>query len=83
MKLRNGFPVSELIKKIELDFVFSTDLSSNNYLLLNVAEFGTFSESDVISLLHNNKVAVIDNDKMELKAFNVDETELIMAMMEI
>lgn len=83
LKLKNNFPVTELMMKIEIDFIFATVKGMTDYRLLNVAEFGVTSQTDVEVFIQSRRVVIIDNDTMQLKSFNINEDELLQAMLEI
>lgn len=83
-KLKNGFKVHELLQKIDIDYLFSKSESEDIYRLLNIEEFGTFNKSNVDKLKENGKsVIIINNDTLEMEVYNVDENELVYALMEM
>lgn len=83
LKLKNNFPVSDLISKVDIDFIFATVKGMTDYRLLNVSEFGITSQTDVEAFIQTRKVVIIDNETMQLKSFNINEDELLQAMLEI
>ena len=81
-KLRDGFIVNKFATDLELTFVFAVNSNTNGYLLNNERMFGEVDEENIQNLIKNkeNKVAVIDNDKMEMTLYNVDESSAMQAM---
>lgn len=79
-RLKNNFVVSDFAVKTELDFVYSiTD--EGVCLLLNSNIFGEIPQDEVMKLCENSKVAIISNTFMEMMVFNVDEMDIINALM--
>lgn len=81
-KLRDGFIVNKFATDLELTFVFAVNSNIDGYLLNNERMFGEVDEENIQNLIKNkkNKVAVIDNDKMEMTLYNVDESSAMQAM---
>lgn len=82
-KLKNGFKVHELLQKINVDYLFSKSNDENFYRLLNIDEFGHTDEESLNMLKKNKSIIIINNDTLDMEAFNVDESELLQALMEM
>lgn len=82
-KLKSGFKVHELLLKINVDYLFSKNDSEDFYRLLNIEEFGHLSEDNVNKLKRSKSVVIINNDTLQMEVFNIDEDELLQALMEM
>lgn len=82
-KLKNGFKVHEFLLKVDADYLFSKSKDEDFYRLLNIDELGHIEESQVEKLMKMKRVIVINNDTMEMTAYNIEDSVLVSAMMEL
>ncbi|HFI0463230.1 TPA: hypothetical protein ACGO1T_001825 [Streptococcus suis] len=78
-RLNSGFPVSEFMKNIQIDFLYSYSNVTKEYKLLNNDAFGTIESSVVRDLKKSRRVVVIEIPNNLMKAYNIPEDELIEA----
>lgn len=80
LELKDGFNVINFIGEVNVDYVFSK--KKEDYLLLNIQNLGVLKQSDINKLIaQGQKVAIIEGLHMEV--FNVDEGELLNAMLNL
>lgn len=82
-KLKNGFKVHEMMSLLgdKLDYVFSKSSNEDYYLLLDVKSIGKFNEETVKTLKETMGVIIINNDTLDMEAFNIEEEDMINALM--
>ena len=80
-KLKDGFQVHKFLQLVNVSFVFSITDNSDEFLLLNLNEFGTFNKAKVDKLTEKNRVLIINNDTLEMTAYNIPEADMIPALM--
>lgn len=80
-KLNDGFNVTKFMMLVDVDFIYSAEMSRNTYLLLNQDMLGEFTKADVDNQKRSKKVIIIYNDTLKMEAYNVPEEELINAFM--
>ena len=80
-KLNDGFNVTKFMMLVDVDFIYSAEMSRNTYLLLNQDMLGEFTKADVYNQKRSKKVIIIYNDTLKMEAYNVPEEELINAFM--
>lgn len=80
-KVKNGFNVSEFLKLVNIDFVYSTNRTEDEYLLLNESAFGKFKKSDIEKQKDKMRIIILNNDTLQMDSYNIPEEELINGLM--
>lgn len=80
-KVKNGFNVSEFLKLVKIDFVYSTNRTEDEYLLLNESAFGKFKKSDIEKQKDKMRIIILNNDTLQMDSYNIPEEELINGLM--
>lgn len=80
-KVKNGFNVSEFLKLVKIDFVYSTNRTEDEYLLLNESAFGKFRKSDIENQKDKMRIIILNNDTLQMDSYNIPEEELINGLM--
>lgn len=80
-KVKNGFNVSEFLKLVKIDFVYSTNRTEQEYLLLNESAFGKFKKSDIENQKDKMRIIILNNDTLQMDSYNIPEEELINGLM--
>jgi len=80
-KLKNGFEISKLMREIDIDFVYSQD--NGRLLLLNQEMFGEIDKSIMDSQKEGSRIVVVDNKKMIMEVYNIDQNEMDQAIVKV
>lgn len=80
-KIENNFVVSEFLKLINVDFMFSYHEADNEFFLMNDDAIGVFYHEDVYKLIESGRRVVVINDKrLYMNAYGIEEVELAEAL---
>lgn len=82
-KLKNGFKVHKFLNIIDVDYLFAKSNSEEYYTLLNLEMIGKFSQGTVDGFKEESRVVVINTDSMEMTTYNIEEEELLKALIEM
>lgn len=82
-KVKDGFKVHQLMVLVDINFIYSTTKGSNEFTLLNAAEFGVTSKEQIDKLIVNNRVAILTNDTLEMTTYNIPESEILAALLQM
>lgn len=82
-RIKNGFHVHEFLTLMndKVDYLFSKKENEDFYLLLNIDAVGQFDIETVEKMKEAMSVVVIKTDKMEMTTHNIDEMEVVNAIM--
>ena len=80
-KLKNGFEISKLMREIDIDFVYSQD--NGRLLLLNQEMFGEIDKSIMDSQKEGSRIVIVDNKKMIMEVYNIDQNEMDQAIVKV
>lgn len=80
-KLKNGFEISKLMREIDIDFVYSQD--NGRLLLLNQEMFGEIDKSIMDSQKEGSRIVVVDNKKMIMEVYNIEQNEMDQAIVKV
>lgn len=80
-KLKNGFEISKLMREVDIDFVYSQD--NGRLLLLNQEMFGEIDKSIMDSQKEGSRIVVVDNKKMIMEVYNIDQNEMDQAIVKV
>ena len=80
-KLKNGFEISKLMREIDIDFVYSQD--NGRLLLLNQEIFGEIDKSIMDSQKEGSRIVVVDNKKMIMEVYNIEQNEMDQAIVKV
>lgn len=81
VNIKNNFVVSDFMEKLDIDYIFSYNQEENVYKLLNNDMYGTFHEEDIQGFLKSNKTVIIHDKLLKLYAYNIEELDLLEALM--
>lgn len=82
-KVNHGFEVKKFMLQVNVDFVYATNLQEDKFLLLNLETFGEFTKEDIEKQSKTMKLVTLNNDTLEMKAYNLEEQEIIDAFMKM
>lgn len=83
IRLNNKFKVSEFMENIELDYLYSYNLTDKSYYLLNNETFGEISSDLIERQKKTKRIVVIEVPINVLKAYNIPEDELTQAFIDM
>lgn len=74
--LTHDFHVSELMKVLDVDFIYAYRPETKEYLILNNEMYGTFAKSLVDAQKNHNRILIINNSTLKMEAYNIEEAEI-------
>lgn len=80
-KIGTKFSVSDFMKMVDMDFLYNYDEDQDKYFMLNDQIYGEVDKSIVEKQKMTNKVVVINTKALKLYSYNINEDELVNAMM--
>lgn len=80
-KIGTKFSVSDFMKMVDMDFLYNYDEDQDKYFMLNDQIYGEVDKSIVEKQKKTNKVVVINTKALKLYSYNINEDELVNAMM--
>lgn len=80
-KIGTKFSVSDFMKMVDMDFLYNYDEDQDKYFMLNDQIYGEVDKSIVEKQKMTNKVVVINTNALKLYSYNINEDELVNAMM--
>lgn len=83
-KVNDKFLVSKFLTLLPIDFIYSTDINEDKYLLLNQQMLGEFTNLDIDQQQRKGRrVVTLNNDTLEMISYNIPEDEMIDALMKM
>ncbi|UDM72692.1 hypothetical protein [Vagococcus fluvialis] len=78
--MKNNFVISSFAVSTKIDFLYAAQ-DEDEALLLNVETFGRMSMKDIAEKAKTERVAVVHEQTMKMYVFNVEESEIVQALL--